>query len=366
MSSTDFTDFKHLFLHDVPLIDVRAPIEFSQGAFPCSINLPLMMDDERAAVGTCYKTSGQHKAIELGHSLVCGEVRQKRTEAWKACLARYDEAYLYCWRGGLRSHIVQTWLEEQGVNPIVIKGGYKALRRYLMSINDEAGQFPMHIVAGNTGNGKTLLINEMKKGIDLEGMAKHRGSSFGRTLEAQSSQVDFEHRLAIEFLKKQASGIAHWIVEDEGRTIGSNHVPPSFYDAMNEQPVVVIEDPFEQRVSRLLDEYITFMLSGFLATLPEEQAWTEFTDYLKHGLYSIRKRLGLERYFQLTDELEIALQRHRESGNITEHVRWIEPLLKDYYDPMYTFQLSKKAQRIVFRGAYSEVKAYLMANIDDV
>jgi len=42
------TDYAQLFLDDVPLIDVRAPIEFKEGAFPCSTNLPLMTDDERA------------------------------------------------------------------------------------------------------------------------------------------------------------------------------------------------------------------------------------------------------------------------------------------------------------------------------
>ncbi|HEL9828561.1 TPA: tRNA 2-selenouridine(34) synthase MnmH, partial [Klebsiella pneumoniae] len=33
---------------DTPLIDVRAPVEFSQSAMPAAINLPLMNDEERA------------------------------------------------------------------------------------------------------------------------------------------------------------------------------------------------------------------------------------------------------------------------------------------------------------------------------
>ena len=48
---------------DTPLIDVRAPVEFSQSAMPAAINLPLMNDEERAAVGTCYKRQGPETAL---------------------------------------------------------------------------------------------------------------------------------------------------------------------------------------------------------------------------------------------------------------------------------------------------------------
>lgn len=71
-------DYRALLLADTPLIDVRAPIEFEQGAMPGAINLPLMMDDERAAVGTCYKRQGADAALALGHRLVCGDIRQQR------------------------------------------------------------------------------------------------------------------------------------------------------------------------------------------------------------------------------------------------------------------------------------------------
>ncbi len=51
----DGTDYRAILASDTPLIDVRAPIEFVRGAMPAALNLPLMNDDERAAVGTCYK-----------------------------------------------------------------------------------------------------------------------------------------------------------------------------------------------------------------------------------------------------------------------------------------------------------------------
>ncbi len=51
-------DYRTLFLSDTPLLDVRAPVEFSKGAFPPSVNHPLMTDDERHLVGIRYKKAG--------------------------------------------------------------------------------------------------------------------------------------------------------------------------------------------------------------------------------------------------------------------------------------------------------------------
>ncbi len=45
MSRPNCQDFRHLFVNDTPLMDMRAPIEFQQGAFPTSTSLPLMTDD---------------------------------------------------------------------------------------------------------------------------------------------------------------------------------------------------------------------------------------------------------------------------------------------------------------------------------
>lgn len=95
--------YRDIFVAGKPLIDLRAPIEFNRGAFPSSVNLPLMVDKEREKVGTCYKQQGQQAAIALGHSLVHGAVKQQRIDAWLGFLAAQPEAYLYCFRGGLRS-----------------------------------------------------------------------------------------------------------------------------------------------------------------------------------------------------------------------------------------------------------------------
>ncbi|MDU4231945.1 MAG: tRNA 2-selenouridine(34) synthase MnmH, partial [Klebsiella grimontii] len=35
------------------------------------------------------------------------------------------------------------------------------------------------------------------------------------------------------------------------------------------------------------------------------------------------------------------------------------PLLNEYYDPMYRYQLGKKAEKIIFRGSWQDVAAWL-------
>ena len=90
----DTRDYQSLFLNDVPLIDTRAPIEFARGAFPNAVNLPLMTDDERAAVGTCYKEQGQQAAIALGHQLVNGATKAQRVDAWLERARATPQGYL--------------------------------------------------------------------------------------------------------------------------------------------------------------------------------------------------------------------------------------------------------------------------------
>lgn len=367
MSVVDFAltdmecqDYQSVFLNDSALIDVRAPVEYRQGAFPNAMNVPLLMDDERASVGTCYKKHGKQSAIALGESLVSGALREQRVAAWASLCRANPDGYIYCFRGGLRSHIVQQWLHEAGIDYPLIKGGYKALRRYLITLIQQVSGQPIVLLGGNTGSGKTQLVRQLNHGIDLEGVACHRGSSFGRTLQPQSGQIDFENRLAIKLLRQKQAGITAWVIEDEGKNIGSNHLPFELYQAMQNAPIAVIDDPFELRVQRLKQEYIDSMYQQFVITYGVEEGQKQFTDYLHHGLYAIRKRLGSERYIALMQSMDDALSAQFNERGSEQHLGWLIPLLHHYYDPMYHYQLSKKAARIIFRGSYPEVSEYLL------
>ena len=129
MASHPWPELKNLFLAKTPLIDVRSPVEFSEGSLPHSINIPIMNDEERTLVGTCYKEHGQEAAIKLGHELVQGQVKQDRIQAWTNYIEAHPEAQVFCFRGGLRSQITCQWINEAGIKRSPIPGGYKRMRR---------------------------------------------------------------------------------------------------------------------------------------------------------------------------------------------------------------------------------------------
>ena len=349
-------DYYAILTADTPLLDVRAPVEFAQGAMPSAINLPLMNDEERAAVGTCYKRQGPEAALTLGHQLVSGITREQRIQSWRNACLRHPDGYLCCARGGQRSHITQQWLREAGIDYPLIHGGYKALRQAAIIATAQRVQRPLILIGGCTGSGKTDLVRQHPDGIDLEDLARHRGSSFGRTLQAQRSQASFENALAVELLKRDA---ARLVLEDEGRTIGGNHLPGCLYDRMVASPIAVVDDPFDLRVARLHNDYFVRMQREFIAAQGEEAGWLAYAEYLHHGLFAIRRRLGLQRFAELRAHLDTALAIQLQHGDTRGHNGWLVPLLKEYYDPMYRYQLEKKAAKIVFRGSWQEVNDWL-------
>ena len=354
------TDYCAILRAETPIIDVRAPVEFAQGAMPAAVNLPLMNDAERAAVGTCYKRQGPEAALALGHKLVSGQPRQQRIDAWLDACRRAPQGYLCCARGGQRSHITQSWIKENGLDYPLIVGGYKALRQAAIKATEELVRHPIVLIGGCTGNGKTPLVRQQPQGIDLEGLAHHRGSSFGRTLTPQFSQATFENHLATALLKgAYQQDKVRWVLEDEGHMIGANHLPECLRDRMAQAPIAVVEDPFELRLERLREEYFTHMHRDFTAAFGEEKGWEEYSAYLHHGLFAIRRRLGLQRFAELTATLDEALAEQQRSGSTEAHFAWLVPLLNEYYDPMYRYQLEKKASKIVFRGTSEDVVHWL-------
>ncbi|WP_207061063.1 tRNA 2-selenouridine(34) synthase MnmH [Motiliproteus sp. SC1-56] len=349
MGRSNTRDYRRLFLEDVPLFDTRAPVEFQQGAFPNSVNLPLMSDEERAQVGTCYKEQGQEAAIELGHRLVCGELKEQRVAGWKAFAAAHPEGFLYCFRGGLRSRVTQQWLREAGIDYPYVEGGYKALRRYLLEVLEEAAAWPLLILGGRTGTGKTKVIERVAAAVDLEGLANHRGSSFGRRVSPQPTQIDFENALAIRLLKLRESMPGTLMLEDESRLIGSLSLPLSLFDRMKAAPLALLEEPMEVRIDTVIEDYVVDLGEEYRRVYGEAGE-VRYATYMQESLDRIRKRLGGARHQEVSALLQQALQRQQATGELEGHRAWIEFLLKNYYDPMYDYQLQKKLDRVVFRG----------------
>jgi len=353
--------YRDIFLHDLPLMDVRAPVEYTKGAFPHTVNLPLMNDIERQKVGTCYKQHGQDAAIELGHQLVTGPLKAARIEAWAAFARANPNGYLYCFRGGLRSQITQQWLkEEAGIEYPRVIGGYKALRNFLIDTTEAAvTECDFVIVGGLTGTGKTEVLAQLDNPLDLEGLANHRGSSFGKHATPQPGQIDFENLLAIDLLKKRAAGIQQFVIEDESRLIGSCSLPLPLHQGMQQYPLVWLEDSLEGRIERILGDYVIDLSAEFVALHGAEQGMIAFAERLQQSLRNIVKRLGGERYQRLAAIMDEALAEQQRSGAVDLHRGWIEGLLGEYYDPMYAYQRESKAARIEFSGDQQAVVEYL-------
>ncbi|MCW8194103.1 tRNA 2-selenouridine(34) synthase MnmH [Proteobacteria bacterium 005FR1] len=357
---SDTKDYRALFLEDVPMIDTRAPVEFAKGAFPNSINLPLMTDEERARVGTCYKQYGQDAAITLGHKLVSGEVKESRIQAWMDFARANPDGYLYCFRGGLRSKICQQWLAQAGCDYPRIAGGYKAMRRFLIDeLERISQQADFIILAGRTGSAKTELLKKIANSVDLEEVARHRGSAFGRRVGGQPSQINFENALAIQMIRCEHARPGEPIaLEDEGGYIGSTTIPEPMRYAMAKAPLIIVEAELEARVEHSFANYILDNLGDWQARLGEEGGFERFASELRDSLSRLRRRLGGERFSEVSAMLEQAVEVHS-GGDSSLHREWIRVLLRDYYDPMYDYQLSRKAERVVFRGSAEEVLGFL-------
>lgn len=350
-SRPDTSDYLALFLNDAPLMDVRAPVEFSKGSFPGAINAPLMNDEERHRVGICYKEKGQDEAIRLGHQLVSGDIKAQRIEAWRRFTADHPDGYLFCFRGGLRSRLSQEWIREAGLDYPLVTGGYKAMRRFLIDSLEalvESSEFV--ILSGRTGTGKTRVLQQLPNPVDLEGLANHRGSSFGRQVTPQPSQIDFENRLAVAMLKAHHHVGGPVYLEDESRMVGRCALPESLRERMTEAPLMVLDQPMEERTRIIREDYVDQMAADYAERDGGEVGWLNFCDYLLSALDRIRKRLGGERHIRLRHMMEDALDIQQRTADVTAHHQWIQALLENYYDPMYDYQLDQKKGRIVMQG----------------
>lgn len=349
-----------LMLKGIPLLDVRAETEFAHGTLPNAVNLPILNDNERQQVGICYKNEGQAAAIKLGNKLISGTTKAKRVAKWQAFIEAHPESALFCWRGGLRSKTAAGWLAEKNTPLPRIEAGYKAVRTQLLqTLSQIPHKSALVILGGKTGTGKTQLLRQIYQHVNLEALAKHRGSAFGGHLTPQPTPINFENNLALRLLGHQNS--KSLLLEDEGRTIGRLTIPAVLHDAMQQADIVLLEEPLEQRVHAIFQEYIVSALADYRQA-HKEDADEHFCNWLLNSLFRIRKRLGGERYQKLHRSMQCAFKQH--PHNLDGHLAWITDLLVHYYDPMYEYQLNKKNARIQFRGNTDAVLGYLTTKLD--
>ncbi|MDD2789064.1 MAG: tRNA 2-selenouridine(34) synthase MnmH [Sulfurimonas sp.] len=348
-------DFLSIVRENRPLLDVRAPVEFMQGAFPHAKNIAILDDAQRRLVGICYKNEGNEAAVKLGTKLVNEKVKAQRIGEWSAFIEQNPDAYIYCFRGGQRSGIAQTWLAQAGITIPRLKGGYKAFRRFLtLNAEDITANAKTIIIGGRTGSGKTLLLHKIENAIDLEGLAKHRGSSFGKMISPQPVQIDFENALYYKLLQHHMSGYKNLVIEHESHNIGRLYIPKPIFENFNKGSLVILHTPLCERVEITYEEYVISAMQEYIAAFAEEGRELWFAD-INAGVDRIQKRLGSERYLSIKALLAQSFESKDDAG----HKEWIEILLKEYYDPMYDYQLKKSPLPILFEGNAEEVLDFL-------
>jgi tRNA 2-selenouridine synthase len=223
----------------------------------------------------------------------------------------------------------------------VLQGGYKAFRALVREqLDEQPARFEWRVVTGRTGSAKTRLLHALRaeggQVLDLEGLARHRGSVLGGLPEepsgrSQGSSIpsgDEPARSAgsgggyVIQPTQKAFDTAVWhalrgfdaarpvFVESESRKIGALAVPEALLAAMRGSPhCIAVSLPPEQRLALLLEEY------GFFAAQTDR-----FCAHLD-SLVELRGRAVVQRW-----------QAMARAG------RWsalFDELMRDHYDPLY-------------------------------
>ncbi|OWK38458.1 tRNA 2-selenouridine(34) synthase MnmH [Fimbriiglobus ruber] len=240
------------------VIDVRSPGEFAEDHIPGAVNLPVLTDAERAEVGTIYHQIGPFPARKIGAALVAQNIGRHL----QGYLSDKDKDYrplLYCWRGGHRSASMAHVLAQVGWYVTVLQGGYKTYRAHVLArLNDLPAGLTLRVLAGSTGTGKTRVLHRLiERGaqvLDLEGLARHRGSVLGEHAgDPQPPQKYFES-LLLARLEAFDPAATVW-VEAESNKIGNRYLPKALWNAMRQAGGVELHMPLAARVRYLIEDY---------------------------------------------------------------------------------------------------------------
>ncbi len=261
-----------------PVIDVRSPSEYQHAHIPSAWSLPIFSDEQRAEIGTAYKKVSRADAIKIGFKHF-GLQLNKYIETVECLLKEKDSKVLlvHCWRGGMRSAAMAWALEFYGYNVVLLEGGYKAYRNHVLQSFEHPYKF--NVLGGFTGSGKTEILHALKnKGeavIDLEGIAQHKGSSFGALgMPTQSSQEQFENNLHKElsnyFTSDESDQFIQpqkiWI-ENESQRIGLLNIPKALFQTIITSPLYILEIPFEERLKFIQEYYGQFSTADLVSAV---------------------------------------------------------------------------------------------------
>jgi tRNA 2-selenouridine synthase len=310
------------------IIDVRTPSEYAAGHIPGARNLPLFSDEERAVVGTLYKQHSADQAFLKGLDFVGPKMSGFIKKARK--LAPSSQVLVHCWRGGQRSGSMAWLLGFAGLKVDVLEGGYKAYRRYVL---DEftLRKFRFVAVGGQTGSGKTEILTALAEQgeqiLDLEKIARHKGSAFGALGEAGQAQPEqFENDLFESF--NQLNPQRRVWLENESRAIGRVFLPQGFWDQFRESALIEVQLPLQERIRYLVEGYAQF---------PKEA--------LLQSFQSIERRLGGQWVKAAAEALES-----------DDYATAVQIALR-YYDKSYPFANQKCQFNPVWKLNFDQILA---------
>lgn len=300
------------------ILDVRSPGEYLRGHIPGAVNLPLLDNEERARVGTVYKREGKEIAMKLGYELVNPKIPSLLSAALSN--VRENKIFVHCWRGGMRSANVASYLRKQGIEAFTLQKGYKAFRNMVLGSFHHAP--PLLVLGGETGSGKTEILKYLKEAgeqvIDLESLAHHKGSAFGALGEQpQPTTEQFENELYFQWSSLDPKR-RFWL-EDESHTIGKVYLADPIWEKMKAAPIIRVSVPKEERVQRLIADYGQYTKEEICAAIQR-----------------IEKRLGpqhAKRAMELVEE-----------GNAAEVAR----ITLTYYDKAYDHNHQKRNYKDVY------------------
>lgn len=308
MKTDEFIRLKNKY----PLLDLRSPKEFNNGHIPGAVNLPLFSDEERHQTGIIYKQHGRQKAIYKGLDYIGPKMRKIAETA--TGLSVENKVLIHCWRGGMRSRSVAWLLNFCGLEAIVLDGGYKEYRKFVL--NQFKQKYNLLIIGGYTGSLKTKYLYEFSSDgfqiIDIEALAAHKGSAFGGYNQSENlSQEQFENDMAEELNKLNPEKLI--LVEDESRTLGRVTVPNDFYLQMKNARVIFIDLDIRYRIKNIISDY---------GNLEKE--------FLIRSINKISKRLGGLRVKEAVEAVEI------------NDLETACQIILSYYDKAYLLSLSKR------------------------
>lgn len=289
------------------IIDARSPAEFAEDHIPGAINCPVLDNEERIRIGTCYKQVGAFEAKKIGAALVAKNIAI-HLESHFLEMPKNWRPLIYCWRGGNRSGSMAHIFAKIGWPAYQLEGGYKEYRRYVnQDLPKIVSSLEWKVICGSTGSCKSRLLLALEKQgsqvLDLEQFAQHRGSVLGNLpLQDQPSQKHFE-TLIWSKLKSFDPQLPVY-VEAESKKVGHLRIPDAMMDCLRQGSCIEVQLDMQHRIDFLCEDYAHFIEDhsalktqlGFLSQLYGKEAIKEWVNLIDQG--------------NLKDLVQLLLQKH--------------------------------------------------------